>query len=712
MRKMLTLLTLALMTGPLLARVGVDTTGKTNEVSGPTDFGANTVVIGGVGRTSWPTGTTNASEINAQFAPTNSTPSDSSVRGNFAGIDGALMGKQDRIYSPANYFNYVTNNGEIKITYLGTNSVISVPPFINGLPVTKIEDSGMIGVPSLTSLSLPDSIANIGMFAIANSLVRNIVVPASVTNLDDWAFSAGGVAEGYYFKGDAPSLGGGNVFYGETGTVYYLSGATGFGVNFGGRPTAIWGGKVVSGIVQNNVTNIPDIYGNILLPSDINILSVSNIANAALPKTGGTMTGALILNAATSYLFKTTGEYNIGTNAIPINFALNTMELSNIRAAPGSYDIDTLLIAPVIKTAGNFTTTGRRTGLHISNPGNNGINGPLYSIFSECVDKSYFAGNVGIGTTNPVGKLDVVGNVRIDGGIKQTTASTNTFVGKVGIWPLGAIVPISLLEVIGADRDGGVITVGGYGGSAERFSPFAGTLQFRTTDNSLTTTNQIAGKIACVDDVGNGAGAALSFSTAFGSVLSEKMLIDHAGNVGIGTNAPSEKLEVIGNIKSVGLQITKDSPTTGSVWVATNTVGQGTWKEYSKFSVNPAAGQVFTNGSYTKVIFANTNFDVGSKFSNSSWIPGRSGYIFLTGKSAYSVTSSGRLILLIYRDGVEVARSDTYSDSVYAQAQVSYLDYCPSSTNVYELYLRNLYGSTVTNLTSKEYTCFQGFEIP
>ena len=46
---------------------------------------------------------------------------------------------------------------------------------------------------------------------------------------------------GVYFQGNAPSLGGSYVFYGDNNaTVYYLPGTTGWGTTFGGRPTALW----------------------------------------------------------------------------------------------------------------------------------------------------------------------------------------------------------------------------------------------------------------------------------------------------------------------------------------------------------------------------------------------------------------------------------------------------------------------------------------
>jgi len=76
----------------LFARTGVDATGTNVVLYGPLEIGTNPVTWNGETKTEWPTGggTTNASEINAQFTPTNSTPSDASVQGNLLGIDAKL----------------------------------------------------------------------------------------------------------------------------------------------------------------------------------------------------------------------------------------------------------------------------------------------------------------------------------------------------------------------------------------------------------------------------------------------------------------------------------------------------------------------------------------------------------------------------------------------------------------------------------------------
>ena len=67
------------------------------------------------------------------------------------------------------------------------------------------------------------------------------VVPNSVTNIEDEAFSGCTNLTGVYFRGNAPSLGGSDVFEDDGNlTVYCLPGTTGWDTTFGGRPTALW----------------------------------------------------------------------------------------------------------------------------------------------------------------------------------------------------------------------------------------------------------------------------------------------------------------------------------------------------------------------------------------------------------------------------------------------------------------------------------------
>ena len=120
---------------------------------------------------------------------------------------------------PTPYF-YTTNNGTITITKcVGYNSALTIRSMINGLPVTGIGD-GAFSYTDLTSITIPNSVTNIGWFA-----------------FDD-CYSLSSV----YFKGNAPSVGSG-VFYGDNNaTVYYLPGTTGWEIfaQLTGVPTLLW----------------------------------------------------------------------------------------------------------------------------------------------------------------------------------------------------------------------------------------------------------------------------------------------------------------------------------------------------------------------------------------------------------------------------------------------------------------------------------------
>jgi hypothetical protein len=65
-------------------------------------------------------------------------------------------------------FRYTTNNGTITITgYTGPGGDVIIPSTITGLPVTTIGVEAFEDIPSLTSVTLPNSVTNIGIFAFA-----------------------------------------------------------------------------------------------------------------------------------------------------------------------------------------------------------------------------------------------------------------------------------------------------------------------------------------------------------------------------------------------------------------------------------------------------------------------------------------------------------------------------------------------------------------
>jgi len=95
---------------------------------------------------------------------------------------------------------------------------------------------------ALTSVTVPENVTSIGSttFGACHKL-KSVRISSSVTGIGAGAFTLCTSMSGVYFAGNAPALLGPNVFGDDNkATVYYLSGATGWGATFGGLPTALW----------------------------------------------------------------------------------------------------------------------------------------------------------------------------------------------------------------------------------------------------------------------------------------------------------------------------------------------------------------------------------------------------------------------------------------------------------------------------------------
>ena len=193
----------------------------------------------------------------------------------------------------------IDNNGVIT-KYNGTCRNVNIPPIIKNISVTEIGEKAFYNCKSLTSIEIPDGVISIGNDAFSECFnLTSIEIPNSVQSIGWRAFEDCENLKSAYFKGNAPSEFGNNVFKGTANdfTIYYYVGAEGF-------TTPTWNGYNTVELKNTEITGMS---------------SAGDVVYNGKPQTGYVGTPVSEYKGAYEFIYSGRNSTEYNSSSAPVN---------------------------------------------------------------------------------------------------------------------------------------------------------------------------------------------------------------------------------------------------------------------------------------------------------------------------------------------------------------------------------------------------------
>jgi hypothetical protein len=292
----------------------------------------------------------------------------------------------------------------------------------------------------------------------------------------------------------------------------------------------------------------------------------------------------------------------------------------------------------------------------------------------------------------------------------------------------GTVISSTAFNALTADLATGLstaITKDGQTATTARI-PFAqGINSSLTTDSSSTTTGSIitAGGVGIVKNLYVGANTNIAGTlgvTGVATFSAAPIYSSLTASSAVATDASKALVSVTNT--GTGNNVLATSPTlvtpalgTPSALVLTNATGlpqaglaAGVAGNGPAFSYYASAGTSITNVTFTKVLFATSEFDTASAVSSSTFTPTVAGYYQINASVFTSTNPSCERTLSVFKNGASFKNGQDFVAAIYGTT-VNCIVYLNGSTDYVEIYAYQTSGGSLTTNAFAQQTYFQGF---